>query len=144
MNAATPLGPDRTSTATSFEIVAGADGRAHVRGVLTFTTARRAREEGAVRFQTCSARSCEVDCSGITASDSAGLTVLLDWMALAKRDGRSLRFVKLPENLLAIARISDVEEFLLKGVVGSCGQGGGLQAGAGPADGIAERDAAQG
>ena len=119
MNAVSPLAPDRTSSATSFEIVAGADGRAHVRGVLTFTTARRAREEGAERFKSCMARACEVDCSGITASDSAGLTVLLEWMALAKRDGRSLRFVKLPENLLAIARISDVEEFLQKGVARS-------------------------
>jgi phospholipid transport system transporter-binding protein len=116
MNAVTAPVADRTSAATLFEIVAGADGRAHVRGALTFTTARRAREEGAVRFQTCTARSCEVDCSGITASDSAGLTVLLDWMALAKRDGRSLRFVNLPEGLLAIARISDVEDFLKKGV----------------------------
>jgi phospholipid transport system transporter-binding protein len=116
MNAVTAPAADRTSAATLFEIVAGADGRAHVRGALTFTTARRARDEGAVRFQTCTARSCEVDCSGITASDSAGLTVLLDWMALAKRDGRSLRFVNLPEGLLAIARISDVEEFLKKGV----------------------------
>jgi phospholipid transport system transporter-binding protein len=121
VNAATPVAPDRTSSATSFEIVAGADGRAHVRGVLTFTTARRAREEGAVRFQTCAARACEVDCSGITASDSAGLTVLLEWMALAKRDGRSLRFVNLPEGLLAIARISDVEEFLQKGVARTAG-----------------------
>ena len=100
----------------SFEIVAGADGRSHVRGSLTFATARGAREEGAEKFRACTARSCEVDCGGITASDSAGLTVLLDWMALAKRDGRSIRYVNLPEWLLAIARISDLEEFLKKGV----------------------------
>src|SRR5581483_227333 len=103
MNAATVPAADRTSGSTSFEIVAGADGRSHVRGSLTFATARRAREEGAGKFQSCSARSCEVDCSGITASDSAGLTVLLDWMALAKRNGRSLRYVNLPKGLLAIA-----------------------------------------
>ena len=116
MNAvAAPLA-DRTSAATSFAIVAGADGRAHVRGVLTFTTARRARDEGLERFRTCTARACEVDCSAITASDSAGLTVMLDWLALAKRDGRSLRFVNLPAGLLAIARISDVEDLLQRGV----------------------------
>jgi len=116
MSTATAEASDRTSGSTSFEIVAGADGRSHVRGSLTFATARRAREEGAGKFQSCSARSCEVDCSGITASDSAGLTVLLEWMALAKRDGRSLRYVNLPEGLLAIARISDLDEFLQKGV----------------------------
>ena len=116
MNSAIAPAADRTSASTSFEIVAGADGRAHVRGVLTFTTARRARDEGLEKFRTCSSRACEVDCSGITASDSAGLTVMLDWLALAKRDGRSLRFVNLPAGLLAIARISDVEGLLQQGV----------------------------
>jgi phospholipid transport system transporter-binding protein len=107
---------DRSSGSTAFEIVAGDDGRAYVRGSLTFATARRAREEGMQKFRGCTARACEVDCSGITASDSAGLTVLLDWMALAKRDGRSLRFVNLPEGLLAIARISEVDELLKRGI----------------------------
>ena len=107
---------DRTSGATTFEITAGADGRAHVRGSLTFATARSARAEGVERFRQCGARSCEVDCSAITRSDSAGLSVLVDWLALAKNDGRSLRYVNLPEGLLAIARISEVEELLQKGV----------------------------
>jgi phospholipid transport system transporter-binding protein len=108
--------PDRSSGSTAFEITAGDDGRAYVRGSLTFATARRAREEGVKKFRGCSARACEVDCSGITASDSAGLTVLLDWLALAKRDGRSLRYLNLPEGLLAIARISEVHDLLLRGI----------------------------
>jgi phospholipid transport system transporter-binding protein len=116
MTNATAPAADRTSVSTSFEIVAGADGRSHIRGSLTFATARRAREEGLEKFRGCTARSCEVDCSGITASDSAGLAVMLDWLAVAKRDGRSLRFVNLPEGLLAIARISDVEALLQQGV----------------------------
>ena len=107
---------DRNSASGSFEIAAGADGRSQVRGSLTFVTARRARAEGLQKFRECGARSCEVDCSGIQASDSAGLTVLLEWLALAKRDGRSLRYVNLPADLLAVARISGVEELLQKGI----------------------------
>jgi phospholipid transport system transporter-binding protein len=107
---------DRNSGAATFEIIAGADGRAHVRGELTFATARAARAAGLERYRQCGARSCEVDCSGITRSDSAGLSVLVDWLALAKNDGRSLRYLNLPEGLLAIARISEVEELLQKGV----------------------------
>jgi phospholipid transport system transporter-binding protein len=107
---------DRNSASASFEIAAAADGRSHVRGALTFATARRAREEGMQKFSSCGARACEVDCSGITASDSAGLTVLLDWLAVAKRDGRSLRYLGLPENLLTVAKISGVDELLQKGV----------------------------
>jgi ABC-type transporter Mla MlaB component len=44
------------------------------------------------------------------------LTVLLDWLALAKKEGRSLRFLNLPQGLLAIARISEVDELLQSGV----------------------------
>jgi ABC-type transporter Mla MlaB component len=42
--------------------------------------------------------------------------VLLDWLARAKRDGRSLRYVNLPAGLLAIAKISEVAELLQTGV----------------------------
>jgi phospholipid transport system transporter-binding protein len=107
---------DRNSGSTVFEIVAAADGRAQVRGSLTFATARRAREAGLQKFRECSARACTVDCGGITTSDSAGLTVLLDWLALAKRDGRSLRYVNLPGDLLAIAKISEVDGLLQQGI----------------------------
>jgi phospholipid transport system transporter-binding protein len=99
-----------------FEITAGADGRAQLRGSLTFATARQARVEGLEKFQQCGAQACEVDCSGIAKSDSAGLSVLLEWLAVAKRNGRSLRYVKLPEGLIALARISEVEELLQKGI----------------------------
>jgi phospholipid transport system transporter-binding protein len=106
----------RSSSSSSFEIVADDDGKLRVRGALTFATARRAREEGLKAITASSARALEVDCSGITASDSAGLTVLLDWLALAKKEGRSLRFLNLPQGLLAIARISEVDELLQRGV----------------------------
>jgi hypothetical protein len=44
------------------------------------------------------------------------MTVLLDWLAFAKRSGRSLHFSNLPGQVQAIARISDVLELLEKGV----------------------------
>jgi len=114
MTGVTAAAVDRSSG--SFEIAAGADGNSWVRGSLTFATARRARAEGLEKFRQYGARAYEVDCSGIAVSDSAGLSVLLDWLALAKRDGRSVRYVNLPEGLLAIAKISEVEELLQKGV----------------------------
>jgi phospholipid transport system transporter-binding protein len=67
-------------------------------------------------FHRSSARELEADCSGIAVSDSAGLTVLLDWLGHAKREGRSLRFANLPAGVLAIARISEVDELLQRGV----------------------------
>lgn len=100
----------------SFEIVVTSPGRFAARGALTFANARSARSEGLHALRTSSARDLEVDCGGIVRSDSAGLAVLLDWMAVMKREGRPLCFSNLPQGLLAVARISGVEEMLQKGV----------------------------
>jgi phospholipid transport system transporter-binding protein len=83
---------------------------------MTFATARRARELGLPVFGAPGEGAIEADCSGITASDSAGMTVLLDWLALARRSGRSAHFVNLPVQVQALARISDVLELLERGV----------------------------
>ena len=54
----------------------------------------------------------QVDCGGVTESDSAGLAVLLDWLALARSRKVPLRFVGLPDRLFAIAQISEIEGLL--------------------------------
>ena len=100
----------------AFEIVMTSPGRFAARGALNFANARKARSEGLLALRTSGARDLEVDCSGIAHSDSAGLAVLLDWMAIMKREGRPLCFAHLPSGLLAVARISGVEEMLQKGV----------------------------
>jgi len=41
---------------------------------------------------------------------------LLEWLSVARRAGRSLRYAQLPEGLAALARISDLEELLERGV----------------------------
>lgn len=104
------------SVPSSFEIVVSAPGRFAARGALTFANARSARSEGLHALRTSTSRDLEVECGGITHSDSAGLAVLLDWMAAMKREGRPLCFASLPSGLLAVARISGVEEMLQKGV----------------------------
>lgn len=99
-----------------FEVVVTSPGRFAARGAINFANARSARSEGLHALRTSSARDLEVDCSGITHSDSAGLAVLLDWMAIMKREGRPLCFANLPSGLVAVARISGVDEMLQKGV----------------------------
>jgi len=42
--------------------------------------------------------------------------VLLDWLGAMKRAGRALRYTHLPAGLVALARISEVEELLERGV----------------------------
>jgi phospholipid transport system transporter-binding protein len=105
-----------TSAAAVVELQESSPGKFAARGPLTFATARGARESGLAVFGAGNSRELEVDCSGITSSDSAGMTVLLDWLAIAKRAGRSMHFASLPKQVQALARISDVLEFLEKGV----------------------------
>lgn len=100
------------------EVVELTPGKVKVRGALTFATARRAREAGSKLLAAPGTLALEVDCSAVTASDSAGLAVLLDWLALAKRHGRAIRFTELPAPIRAVADLSDVESLLSQGLAG--------------------------
>jgi len=102
--------------AETFGLVAAGDGRYTAAGSLTFATARRARDLGVQLVSGADGAALEIDCAGITASDSAGLAVLIDWLAAAKRAGRTLRCTHLPPGVTALARISDAEELLDRGV----------------------------
>jgi phospholipid transport system transporter-binding protein len=99
-----------------FRLVAQSDGALTACGPLTFKGARAARQLGLKALAGATRQDLQIDCAQVTAVDSAGLAVLLDWLAAAKRSGRSLRFAHLPEGLLALGRISEVEQLLTRGV----------------------------
>ncbi len=87
--------------------------RLEVRGALTFKTARFAYEAGLRALRDgASGSALLVDCARVTESDSAGLAVLIEWLANAARAGRTVRFVNLPDGIRAVAQISEVEGFL--------------------------------
>ena len=106
----------REEAAVPVELHESSPGQYVVRGPLTFATARLARETGLAVFGSANSRDLQVDCSGITASDSAGMTVLLDWLSYARQNGRSLHYGNLPDQVQAVAHISDALELLEKGV----------------------------
>jgi phospholipid transport system transporter-binding protein len=87
-------------------------GRVVVTGELTFATARDARQLGVLVLEGSSAKSIVVDCKGVTRADSAGLAVLLDWLAWGRRKSRPMKLENLPASLVAIARISEVDGLL--------------------------------
>jgi phospholipid transport system transporter-binding protein len=99
-----------------FRLVAQGDGALAARGPLTFADARVARQLGLQALAGATREALQIDCALVTAADSAGLAVLLDWLAAAKRSGRSLHFAHLPEGLLALGRISEVDQLLTGGV----------------------------
>jgi phospholipid transport system transporter-binding protein len=87
-------------------------GRVVVTGELTFATAREARQVGLLVLESSRAQRILVDCAAVTRADSAGLAVLLDWLAWGRRRSRPLALQNLPASLIAIARISEVDGLL--------------------------------
>ena len=103
-------------TSSPFRLGSAGEGRFTAEGPLVFGSARAARQLGLDALTHASERRLEMDCQGVTATDSAGLAVLLDWLAVARSMGHSLRYLHLPAGLIALARISEVNEMLERGV----------------------------
>jgi phospholipid transport system transporter-binding protein len=53
-----------------------------------------------------------IDFSQVTRTDSAGVALLIEWTRFAKQKNHSLHFIHLPEQLLAIIRVSGLDTIL--------------------------------
>ena len=95
----------------AFSIEAAGPERLRARGQLDFGTAAEALPAGLALLPRDGR--CTVDLAGVTSADSAGLAVLVEWLAVAAERGGSLSFESVPSQLRAIARISDLETLLL-------------------------------
>ena len=101
-----------TQLAASIGISEPSAGRVVVTGELTFATARDARQLGLLVLEGSRAERIVIDCSGVTRADSAGLAVLLEWLAWSRRKARPIQLQGLPASLVAIARISEIDGLL--------------------------------
>jgi len=86
-------------------------GQAAITGPMTFATVTELRREGR-RVLRAATGETVFDLRGVTQADSAGLALLVDWLAFGRAHGRQLRFVNLPETLQALAVIADVRTLL--------------------------------
>jgi len=96
-----------------FSIQRVADGRLEASGVLGYVTAGRALPAGLALIPKGS--TCTIDLSRVTEADSAGLAVLVEWLATAKSRGTVIHYESIPAQILAVARISDLESLLTDG-----------------------------
>lgn len=87
--------------------------RACVNGVLHFTTVTMLLRLGSEAIA--SGRAAVIDLSGVKDSDSSGLALLIEWLSIARAEGKSLRYENIPTQLHQLARLSDVEELLTAG-----------------------------
>ena len=97
--------------AASFEELAGE--RSRVIGSLHFSTVSALLAPGVDAIG--SGRAAVIDLAGVTASDSSGLALLIEWLSVAKAAGRALHYDNIPSQLQQLARLSEVEELLVPG-----------------------------
>lgn len=89
------------------------EGRFSLSGEMSFDTAERILKESGEPFE--EHTQLEIDLSGVTLSDSAGLALLLEWVTWANHTVREIRFTGMPERVLAIAKTTEVEGLLTRG-----------------------------
>jgi phospholipid transport system transporter-binding protein len=96
-----------------FELLDLGDGKFSLKGEVSFDTAERILRASEKPFE--EHTQLEIDLSGITDSDSAGLALLLEWVTWANHTVREIRFDGMPERILAIAKTTEVDQLLTRG-----------------------------
>ncbi|MEX2496789.1 MAG: STAS domain-containing protein [Woeseia sp.] len=98
---------------SSYELVDHGDGCFSVKGKMNFDTAGGLLRDSEEPFD--QHTRIEVDLSGVTDTDSAGLALLLEWITWANHTVREIRFIGLPPLIDAIAKTTEVDSLLSKG-----------------------------
>jgi len=89
------------------------DGHFTLSGEMNFATAEQILRASEEPFE--EHTQLDIDLSGVTDSDSAGLALLLEWVTWANHSVREIRFSNVPDTILAIARTTEVENLLTRG-----------------------------
>ncbi len=89
------------------------DGHFALAGEVTFDTAEKILRASEQPFE--EHTRLEIDLSGVTLSDSAGLALLLEWVTWANHTVREIRYSGMPERVMAIAKTTEVDDLLTRG-----------------------------
>lgn len=98
---------------SDFELSDLGEGRFALKGEMSFVTAERILAASEEPFE--QHTRIEVDLSGVQKTDSAGLALLLEWITWANHTVREIRFIEMPERVLAIAKTTEVDQLLQRG-----------------------------
>jgi len=90
-------------------------GQILIRGELTFATVERALKVSSKLFvsESTSADSITINLKKVRRVDSAGLSLLLEWMRHFRREQKTVFFDKVPYSLQRLSRIGGIESLLL-------------------------------
>lgn len=96
---------DRTSQLKS------SDGSVTLNGELVFDTVPGLLADSRSLFDS-EGRAVAFDLKGVTRADSAGLALLIEWLRWARVRSKSVSFINVPSQMLAIAKVSGVDGLL--------------------------------
>ncbi len=98
------------SSAMNCELKETTPGQFALTGKLGFETVVALLNQG--RDQFAGKLAMAVNLGGVTHADSAGLALLLEWLREARQQGQTLTYQTVPAQLHALARISEVADWL--------------------------------
>lgn len=87
------------------------DGCISLAGPMTFESVPSVYKEAENVFQDGPA-ALLIDLSGITAADSAGLALLLEWQAMQQAASRDMEIRNAPSGLLSLARLCEADDVM--------------------------------
>ena len=91
-------------------IQVGGNGRLEVHGDLDFDSVPGLWKQCSAHFS--ERDELDIDLSQVERSDSAGLAMLVECLRRAQQSGKTLRFFNIPAQMLAIARVSSLDQVL--------------------------------
>jgi phospholipid transport system transporter-binding protein len=91
-------------------------GAVRIEGDLTVETVPQLYRDGR-RLIAQSGEELRMDLAGVARADSGGLALLVDWLATAAQQGKTLRYTNLPATIQALAGLSEVTALLTEPAV---------------------------
>lgn len=85
-------------------------GHWRISGVLSFATVPALSDRGDALFD--GQAQVDIDLSQVQRSDSAGVALLVEWMGEARRRAVTIRYLNLPAQMLAIVRVTSLDQIL--------------------------------
>lgn len=90
----------------------GADGQITLKGLLTFESVPRVWQETQSLLSQSSQALLQLDLGGVSRSDSAGIAFLIECLRFSRQLGKKINYKHVPEQMLAIVRVCDLEHIL--------------------------------
>ena len=100
-----------SEVAGSGSLVSVSPGVFRLEAPLTFASVAALRKQGLNAIEAAS-DGLTIELNKVPAVDSAGLALLIDWLASARAKSRTLKYASPPETLLSLARLSEVDKLI--------------------------------